>query len=80
MDYTNLIKACLKDHYSLSNINQLIDVTLRYQILNFLDVSSGYHHIAMIAKDIPKTKLSSRKGLMPIIRCPFGLKNVGATF
>ena len=35
VDYTGLNKSCPKDHYPLSNIDQLIDATSGYQILSF---------------------------------------------
>ncbi|XP_074355814.1 uncharacterized protein LOC141695470 [Apium graveolens] len=52
VDYTDLNKACLKDHYPHPIIDQLIDAMARYQLLNFL---VGYHQIAINSKDIPKT-------------------------
>ncbi|XP_074323291.1 uncharacterized protein LOC141660225 [Apium graveolens] len=80
MDYTDLNKACLKDHYHLPNIDQLIDATAGYEVLHFLDAFSGYHQIAMNDRDVPKTAFITPKGTYAYIKMPFGLKNAGATF
>jgi hypothetical protein len=45
IDYTNLIKACLKDEYPLPRICQIVDSTTSCELLSFLDVYSGYHQI-----------------------------------
>lgn len=80
MDYTDLNKACPKDHYPLLSIDQLIDVIVGYQVLSFLNAFSGYHQIAMNRDDIPKTAFIMLKGTYAYIKMPFGLKNTGATF
>jgi hypothetical protein len=43
VDYTSLNKACLKDPFSLSRIDQLVDLMTGCELLNFLDSYSGYH-------------------------------------
>ena len=43
VDYTRLNKACLKDHFPLPRIDQIIDSTSGCEILSFLDAYSGYH-------------------------------------
>ena len=75
--YIDLNKNYLKDHYPLPNIDQLIDATSGYQILRFLDAFSGYHQIAMIAEDIPKTAFITTKGTYAYIKTSFGLNNTG---
>ena len=47
VDYTSLNMACLKDHYPLPRIDQIVDSTSGCSILSFLDAYSGYHQIAM---------------------------------
>lgn len=37
IDYTDLNKACPKDTYPLPNIDRLVDNTLGYRMLSFLD-------------------------------------------
>ena len=51
VDYTGLNKACLKDHFPLPCIDQIIDSTSGCEILSFLDAYSGYHQIAMKDSD-----------------------------
>ncbi|XP_074377953.1 uncharacterized protein LOC141719470 [Apium graveolens] len=75
VDYTDLNKACPKDHYPLPNIDQLIDATAGYEVLSFLDAFSGYHQIAMNDRDVPKTAFITPKGTYAYIKMPFGLKN-----
>ena len=41
VDYTGLNKACLKDHFPLPCIDQIVDSTLGYEILSFLNAYSG---------------------------------------
>lgn len=55
INYTDLNKACTKDHYPLPNIDQLIDATSGHILLNFMDIFSGYNQIKMVEEDIPKT-------------------------
>ena len=47
IDYTGLNKACLKDHFPLPRIDQIVDSTSGCDILYFLDAYSGYHQITM---------------------------------
>ncbi|XP_074326871.1 uncharacterized protein LOC141664816 [Apium graveolens] len=62
VDYTDLNKACPKDHYSLPSIDQLIDATTGYEVLSFWDAFSGYHQIVMNDEDVPKTAFITPKG------------------
>ncbi|GAV86329.1 hypothetical protein CFOL_v3_29760, partial [Cephalotus follicularis] len=41
IDFTDLNKACPKDHFPLPKIDQLVDATSGYRILSFLDAYSG---------------------------------------
>lgn len=43
IDYTDLNKACPKDHYPLPNIDQLIDATSGHILLSFMDAFFGYN-------------------------------------
>ena len=43
VNYTGLNKVCPKDHFPLPRIDQIVDSTLGYEILSFLDAYSGYH-------------------------------------
>lgn len=47
----SLNKACPKDPFPLSCIDQVVDSTTRCKLLSFLDAYSGYHQIAMKEAD-----------------------------
>ena len=51
VDYSGLNKACPKDHFPLSCIDQIVDSTSDCEILSFLDAYSGYHQIVMKDSD-----------------------------
>jgi hypothetical protein len=80
MDFTSLNKACRKDPYPLSRIDQIIDSTANCDLLCFLDAFSGYHQIKMAKEDEEKTVFITPYGVYCYVCMPFGLKNAGATF
>ena len=43
MDFTDLNKACLKDHFPMPKIDQLVDATIGHSRMRFLDAFQGYH-------------------------------------
>ena len=43
INYTYLNKACLKDSYTLSMIDRLVDATSSFDIMSFMDAFSGYN-------------------------------------
>ena len=47
VDFTDLNRACPKDSYSLLRIDTLVDSTVRYQLLSFIDAFSRYNQIKM---------------------------------
>nr|AAX96740.1 retrotransposon protein, putative, Ty3-gypsy sub-class [Oryza sativa Japonica Group]ABA91942.1 retrotransposon protein, putative, Ty3-gypsy subclass [Oryza sativa Japonica Group] len=55
VDFTDLNKACPKDHFPLPRIDQLVDSTAGCELLSFLDAYSGYHRISMAKEDGEKT-------------------------
>jgi hypothetical protein len=55
VDYTNLNKACKKDPFRLSRIDQLVDFTVGCSLLSFLDCYLGYHQIPLKEEDQIKT-------------------------
>ena len=79
VDYTGLNKACLKDHFPLPRIDQIVDSTSGCEILSFLDAYSGYHQITMKESYQLTTSFITLYGLYCYITMPFGLKNAGAT-
>ena len=47
VDFTDLNKACPKDSYPLSRIDQLVDSITGHQLLSFMDAFSSYNQINM---------------------------------
>ena len=80
MDFTDLNKACPKDSYLLSHIDQLVDSTAGHKLVSFMDVFSGYNQIRMDEADQEKTSFITSQGLFCYKVMPFGLKNVGVTY
>jgi hypothetical protein len=55
IDYTDLNKHCSKDPFGLPRIDEVIDSTVSYELLSFLDCYSGYHQISLREEDQIKT-------------------------
>ncbi|XP_028124245.1 uncharacterized protein LOC114321259 [Camellia sinensis] len=62
VDFTDLNKACPKDCFSLSKIDQLVDPTTHHQRMSFLDAYRGYHQITMHLKDQEKAAFLTLRG------------------
>ena len=43
VDFTDLNRACLKDHFPMPRIDQLVDATVGHPRMSFLDAFQGYH-------------------------------------
>ena len=80
IDYTILNKACPKDPFALPRIDQVIDSTACYELLSFLDATSGYHQIKLNEADQIKTAFITPFGALCYLTMPFSLKNAGATY
>jgi hypothetical protein len=80
VDYTSLNKACPKDPFPLSRIDQVVDSTAGCETLCFLDAYSGYHQIAMCIADQLTTLFITPFDTYCHQTMPFGLKNADATF
>ena len=79
MDFTDLNKACPKDSYPLSRIDQLVNSTAGHQLLRFMDAFSGYNQIKMDEADQEKTSFITSQGSFCHKVMPFSLKNARAT-
>ena len=80
IDFKKLNKACLKDSYPLSRIDQLVDATSGHELLTFMDAFSSYNQIRMVPEDEEKTAFITNRGLYCYRVMPFGLKNAGAIY
>ncbi|KAM1193170.1 hypothetical protein ACFX1S_013606 [Malus domestica] len=80
VDYTDLNKGCLKDSFSLSLIDRLIDSTAGCELLSFMDAYSRYNQILMNPPDQEHTAFTTDRRLYCYKVMPFGLKNAEATY
>ena len=80
VDNTGLNKACPKDLFPLSRIDQIVDSTSGCETLYFLNAYSGYHQIAMKESDQLMTSFITLFGSFCYVMMPFGLKNARATY
>jgi hypothetical protein len=80
IDYTSLNKACLKDPFSLPQIDQIMDSTSGCDLLCFLDAYSDFHQIPMSREDEEHTIIITVDDLFCYVSMPYGLKNALITF
>ncbi|XP_058092510.1 uncharacterized protein LOC131238952 [Magnolia sinica] len=80
MDYSDLNKACPKDSFPLSRIDQLVNSTTGHELLTFMDAYSSYNQIAMHPPDKQKMTFVTNKGLYCYQVMSFSLKNAGTTY
>jgi hypothetical protein len=80
VDFIDLNKARLKDSFPLLRIDVLVDSTVGYGLLSFMDAFSGYNQIYMHPEDREKMALITDRGMYYYKVMPFGLKNAGATY
>ena len=80
VNFTDLNKACPKDCYPLPKVDTLVDSSMGYEVLCFLDAFKGYHQIGMSPEDQEKTAFYTDRGTYCYTTMPFGLKNAGATY
>ncbi|PKA56186.1 RNA-directed DNA polymerase like [Apostasia shenzhenica] len=80
VDFRTLNQACPKDTYPLPRIDTMVDRTVGYEVMSFLDAFSGYHQIWMAKEDEEKTAFITDYGTYCYKVMPFGLKNAGATY
>ena len=80
IDFMNLNKVCRKYSFPLPLIDQLVDATVGYKLLSFMDVYSRYNQISMFELGDEHTSFNIDRGLYYYKAMPFGLKNAGATY
>ena len=80
VDFTDLNKACPKDPFPMSKIDQLGDATVGHPLMSFLDAFQGYHQIPLALDNQEKTAFVTPIGNYHYKVMSFGLKNAGSTY
>ena len=78
--FRDLNKSCPKDDFPFPLTEILVDATVGYETLSFMDGFSGYNQIRMAPRDEKFTAFCTPKGIYYYKVMPFGLKNSGATY
>jgi hypothetical protein len=80
VDFQNLNKVSLKDHYPLPKIDYILKKVVGSQKMSMLDGFSSYNQIMVHPDDREKTTFTTPWGAFMYAKMPFGLMNVDATF
>ncbi|GJW86391.1 putative reverse transcriptase domain-containing protein [Tanacetum coccineum] len=80
IDYRELKKLTMKNHYPLLRMDDLFDQQQVSSVYSKIDLLSGYHQLRVREEDIPKTAFRTRYGHYEFQVMPFGLTNALAVF
>ncbi|GJT84109.1 putative reverse transcriptase domain-containing protein [Tanacetum coccineum] len=78
IDYRELNKLTVKNHYPLSRIDDLFDQLQGSSVYSYIDQRSGYHQLRIKEEDILVIAFRTRYGHFEFQVMPFKLKNTPA--
>ena len=80
IDYHQLNKMTIKNHYPLPRIDDLFDQVGEAKIFSNIDLQSGYHQVQIRDEDIHKTSFCTRHVHYNFVVMPFKLTSAPANF
>nr|GEV57132.1 putative reverse transcriptase domain-containing protein [Tanacetum cinerariifolium] len=80
IDYSELNKLTVKNHYPLPRIDDLFDQQQGSSVYSKIDLRSRYHQLRIKEEDIPITGFRTRYGHFEFQVMPFGLTNAPDVF
>ncbi|KAJ8710458.1 hypothetical protein PYW08_008973 [Mythimna loreyi] len=80
VDYRELNRNTLRDHYPLPIISDQIDQLAGGYYFSTLDMAAGFHQIPISEASIEKTAFVTPDGLYEFLTMPFGLSNAVSVY
>jgi hypothetical protein len=80
VDFQNLNKVSLKDHYPLPKMDYILQNVVGSQKMSMMDSFSGYNQIMVDPDDREKMAFTTPWGTFMYAKMPFDLMNAGANF